>query len=191
MKPSIKNYYNAPSVLVKSLEAIESFQSAHKVFLKKNTEDSRKSMAQSLQTVKQLQDELSAPDESADDIRVAFLKQVIALEQNIDDIHKDGLYADLYRDSESSFRLLKDILDSFKISLLSKGESYPFVELSTSNNEWKDHGVVAFCRDVKNNLNPIKFKSLWDALQCYEKNKTQLTYTFEILSITGNLGKQS
>lgn len=191
MKPSIKNYYNAPSVLIKSLEAIEGFQSAHKVFLEKNTEDSRKSMAQSLQTVKELQDELSAPDEYADDIRVAFLKQVMALEQNIDEIHKDGLYPDLYRDSESSFRLLKDILDSFKISLLSKGESYPFVELSTSNNEWKDHGVIAFCRDVKNNLKPIKFRSLWDALQCYEKNKTQLTYTFEILSITGNLGKQS
>jgi hypothetical protein len=190
MKPSTKNYYNAPSVLVKSLEAIENFQSAHKLFLKKNTEDSRKSMAQSLQTVKTLQDELSAPDESADQIRVAFLRQVMTLEQNIESIHKDGLYPDLYRDSESCFRLLKDILDSFKISLLSKGESYPFVELSTSSNEWKDHGVVAFCRDVKNNLNPIKFRSLWDALQCYEKNKTQLTYTFEILSITGNLGKQ-
>jgi hypothetical protein len=190
MKPSTKNYYNAPSVLVKSLEAIENFQSAHKLFLKKNTEDSRKSMAQSLQTVKTLQDELSVPDESADQIRLAFLKQVTTLEQNIENIHKDGLYPDLYRDSESCFRLLKDILDSFKISLLSKGESYPFIELSTSSNEWKDHGVVAFCRDVKNNLKPIKFKSLWDALQCYEKNKTQLTYTFEILSITGNLGKQ-
>lgn len=190
MKPSTKNYYNAPSVLVKSLEAIENFQSAHKLFLKKNTEDSRKSMAQSLQTVKILQDELSVPDESADQIRLAFLRQVMTLEQNIESIHKDGLYPDLYRDSESCFRLLKDILDSFKISLLSKGESYPFIELSTSSNEWKDHGVVAFCRDVKNNLNPIKFRSLWDALQCYEKNKTQLTYTFEILSITGNLGKK-
>lgn len=190
MKPSTKNYYNAPSVLVKSLEAIENFQSAHKLFLKKNTEDSRKSMAQSLQTVKILQDELSIPDESADQIRIAFLKQVITLEQNIESIHQNGLFPDLYRDSESCFRLLKDILDTFKISLLSKGESYPFVELSTSSNEWKDHGVVAFCRDVKNNLNPIKFRNLWDALQCYEKNKTQLTYTFEILSITGNLGKQ-
>ena len=190
MKPSTKNYYNAPSVLVKSLEAIENFQSAHKLFLKKNTEDSRKSMAQSLQTVKILQDELSVPDESADQIRLAFLRQVMTLEQNIESIHKDGLYPDLYRDSESCFRLLKDILDSFKISLLSKGESYPCIELSTSSNEWKDHGVVAFCRDVKNNLNPIKFRSLWDALQCYEKNKTQLTYTFEILSITGNLGKK-
>ncbi|KIO76534.1 hypothetical protein TH53_14325 [Pedobacter lusitanus] len=190
MKPSTKNYYNTPSVLVKSLEAIENFQAAHKLFLKKKTEDSRKSMAHSLQTVKTLQNELSIPDESADQIRIAFLKQVITLEQNIENIHKDGLYPDLYRDSESSFRLLKDILDSFKISLLSKGESHPFIELSTSNNEWKDHGVIAFCRDVKNNLNPIRFKSLWDALQCYEKNKTQLTYTFEILSITGNLGKQ-
>ncbi|QNK61934.1 hypothetical protein H7F33_15415 [Pedobacter sp. PAMC26386] len=190
MKPSTKNYYNAPSVLVKSLEAIENFQSAHKLFLKKNTEDSRKSMAQSLQMVKALQNELSIPDESADQIRVAFLKQVTTLEQNIESIHKDGLYPDLYRDSESNFRLLKDILDGFRISLLSNGESYPFIELSTSNNEWKDHGVIAFCRDVKNSLKPTKFNSLWDALQCYEKNKTQLTYTFEILSLTGNLGKQ-
>jgi len=190
MKPSIKNYYNAPSVLVKSLEAIENFQSAHKTFLKRNNEESKKSMAQSLQIVKTLQDELSVPDESADQIRLAFLKQVTVLEQNIENIHLEGLFPDLYRDSESCFRLLQDILDGFKISLLSKGESYPFIELSTSDNEWKDHGVVAFCRDVKNNLSPAKFRSLWDALQCYEKNKTQLTYTFEILSLTGNLGKQ-
>jgi hypothetical protein len=74
--------------------------------------------------------------------------------------------------------------------LLSKGDAFPFIELSTSENAWKDYGVVAFCRDVTNNLKTSRFESLWDALQCYEKNKTQLTYTFEILSLTGNLGKQ-
>lgn len=190
MKPTRKNYFNAPSVLVSSLEAIEKFQVAHKTYLKKDSEDARKEMAQSLQTVKLLQDELSAPDEVADNIRVAFMKQVIALEKSIKGIHDIGLYPDLYRDSETPFRLLNDILGTFKISLLSTGDSYPFIELSTSDNEWKDYGVVAFCRDVKNHLKTTRFASLWDALQCYEKNKTQLTYTFEILSLTGNLGKQ-
>jgi len=190
MKPARKNYFNAPSMLVSSIEAIEKFQIAHKTYLKKDSEEARKEMAQSLQTVKLLQDELSVPDEQADNIRIAFMKQVIALEKSIKDIHDKGLYPDLYRDSETSFRLLTDILGIFKISLLSKGDSCPFIELSTSSNEWKDYGVVAFCRDVKNNLKSIRFESLWDALQCYEKNKTQLTYTFEILSLTGNLGKQ-
>lgn len=189
MKP-VKNYFNAPSILMSSLEAIESFQSAHKSYLKKETEESRQSMAQSLQTVKLLQTDLSLPDPSADNIRIAFLKQVESLERKIDEIHKDGMYPDLFRDSESCFRLMTDILHSFKVSLLSKGESFPLIELSSSSNEWKDHGVTAFCRDVKNNLNTTEFNNLWEALQCYEKNKTQLTYTFEILSLTGNLGKQ-
>jgi hypothetical protein len=189
MKPSIKNYFNAPSLLMTSLEAIERFQSAHKLFLKTNTEESRQSMATALKAVKLLQVDLSVPDESADKIRVAFLKQVRALEEKIDAIHLDDLYPDLYRDSETPFRLLTDILDSFKISLLSKGESHPYIELSSSSNEWKDHGVTAFCRDVRNNLQESKFASLWDALQTYQKNKTQLSYTFEILSMTGNLGK--
>ncbi len=189
MKPLIKNYFNAPSLLMSSLEAIERFQLAHKNYLKADNEESRKSMAQALQTVKLLQTELSTPDPSADKIRLAFIQQVTTLEANIDHIHLDGLYPDLYRDSESNFRLLIDILDSFKITLLSKGESVPFVELSSSSNEWKDHGVVAFCRDVRNHLQPSKFNSLWDALQCFQKNKSQLTYTFEILSLTGNLGK--
>ena len=189
MKPSIKNYFNAPSLLMTSLEAIERFQSAHKLYLKKDNEESRKSMAQALQAVKLLQVELSVPDESADKIRLAFLKQVATLEENINIIHLDDLFPDLYRDSETPFRLLTDILETFKISLLSKGESHPYIELSTSSNEWKDHGVIAFCRDVKNNLKEIKFNSLWDALQTYQKNKTQLSYTFEILSMTGNLGK--
>lgn len=189
MKPTIKNYFNTPSLLMSSLEAIERFQSAHKNYLKTDNEESKKSMAQSLQTVKLLQGELSVPDESADKIRIAFIKQVKTLEDNINKMHLDGLYPDLYRDSESNFRLLIDILDSFKISLVSKGESCPFVELSSSSNEWKDHGVTAFCRDVKNALEPSKFNNLWDALQCFQKNKTQLTYTFEILSLTGNLGK--
>jgi hypothetical protein len=189
MKPSIKNYFNAPSLLMTSLEAIERFQSAHKLYLKTNTEESRQSMATALKAVKLLQTDLSAPDESADKIRIAFLKQVTVLEEKIDAIHLDDLFPDLYRDSETPFRLLTDILDSFKISLLSKGESYPYIELSTSSNEWKDHGVIAFCRDVKNNLQENKFASLWDALQTYQKNKTQLSYTFEILSMTGNLGK--
>lgn len=172
-----------------SLEAIERFQSAHKHYLETDTEESRKSMAQTLQTVNMLQAELSTPNEDADKIRLAFIKQVTALEENINNIHLDELYPDLYRDSETPFRLLTDILDSFKISLLSKGESYPFIELSTSSNEWKDYGVIAFCRDVKNNLKDVRFKHLWDALQTYQRNKTQLSYTFEILSITGNLGK--
>lgn len=189
MKPLIKNYFNAPSLLMTSLEAIERFQSAHKLYLKTDNEESRKSMAQALQAVKLLQGELSVPDESADSIRVAFLKQVEMLEENINAIHVNDLFPDLYRDSETPFRLLTDILDSFKISLLSKGESYPCIELSSSSNEWKDHGVIAFCRDVKNNLQEVKFNSLWDALQTYQKNKTQLSYTFEILSMTGNLGK--
>lgn len=189
MKPPIKNYFNAPSLLMKSLEAIDSFQSAHKDHLKTDTNESRRFMVQTLQTIKNLQPELSIPDETADKIRIAFLKQVTVLEENINNIHKEELYPDLYRDSETPFRLLTDILDTFKLSLLSKGDSYPFIELSTSNNEWKDHGVVAFCRDVKNNLNKTKFNSLWDALQVYQKNKTQLSYTFEILSMTGNLGK--
>lgn len=189
MKTSIKNYFNAPSVLMTSLDAIERFQSAHKSYLKADSEESRKEMAQALQTVKLLQTDLSAPDDDAEKIRLAFLKQVEALEQNINMIHKDDLYPDLYRDSETPFRLLTDILDTFKISLISKGSSTPLIELSTSSNEWKDHSVIAFCRDVKNNLNQAKFKSLWDALQCYQKNKTQLTYTFEILSMTGNLGR--
>lgn len=189
MKPSVKNYFNAPSLLMKSLEAIERFQSAHKHYLKTDNEDSRKSMAQTLQTVKVLQTELSVPDEEADNVRIAFLKQVTVLEQNINTIHLKDLYPDLYRDSETPFRLLTDILDTFKISLLSKGESYPFIELSSSSNEWKDHGVIAFCRDVKNHLMETKFNNLWDALQTYQKNKTQLSYTFEILSMTGNLGK--
>jgi len=189
MKPTIKNYFNTPSLLTSSLEAIERFQSAHKNYLKADNEESKKSMVQALHTVKLLEAELSVPDDSADKIRLAFLAQVTALEENIDHIHTEGLFPDLYRDSESNFRLLIDILDSFKISLLSKGESYPFVELSSSSNEWKDYGVVAFCRDVKNNLGPTKFKNLWDAIQCYQKNKTQLSYTFEILSLTGNLGK--
>lgn len=189
MKP-IKNYFNAPSILMSSLEAIESFQSAHKNYLKKETEEARKTMAQSLQTVKLLQTELSLPDTSADNVRLAFLKQVDNLQEKIDALHKQGMYPDLYRDSESCFRLMTDILHNFKIALLSKGESYPLIELSSSTNEWKDHGVTAFCRDVKNNLKTVQFNSLWDALQCYEKNKTQLTYTFEILSLTGNLGKQ-
>ena len=106
-------------------------------------------------------------------------------------IPMNDLYPDLYRDSETPFRLLTDILDTFKISLLSKGESNPLIELSTSTNEWKDYGVIAFCKDVKNFLNMSKFNNLWDALQCYEKNKSQLTYTFEILSLTGNLGKHN
>lgn len=190
MKPIRKNYFNAPSVLVNSLEAIERFQAAHKSYLKQDSEDARKDMAQALQTVKILQDDLSAPDELADNIRIGFMKQVIALEKGIKDIHDVGLFPDLYRDSETPFRLLNDILGSFKISLLSRGDAYPFIELSTSDNKWKDYGVVAFCRDVRNNLKEAKFESLWDALQCYEKNKTQLTYTFEILSLTGNLGKQ-
>jgi len=172
-----------------SLEAIERFQSAHKLYLKTDTEESRKTMANALQTVKLLQVDLSVPDESADRIRLAFLRQVTALEEKIEAIHVDDLFPDLYRDSETPFRLLTDILDSFKISLLSKGESYPYIELSSSSNEWKDHGVVAFCRDVKNNLKESKFISLWDALQTYQRNKTQLSYTFEILSMTGNLGK--
>jgi len=189
MNPSIKNYFNAPSLLMTSLEAIERFQSAHKVYLKTDNEESRTSMAKALQTVKLLQTELSAPDESADKIRIAFLKQVTSLEEKIEAIHLDDLFPDLYRDSETPFRLLTDILDCFKISLISKGESCPYIELSSSSNEWKDHGVTAFCRDVKNNLQEIKFSSLWDALQTYQKNKTQLSYTFEILSMTGNLGK--
>ncbi|SDZ96367.1 hypothetical protein SAMN05443550_101555 [Pedobacter hartonius] len=189
MKPSIKNYFNVPSLLMTSLEAIERFQSAHKLYLKTDDEESRNSMAQALQAVKLLQKDLSVPDESADKIRIAFLKQVIALEEKINTIHLDDLFPDLYRDSETPFRLLTDIIESFKITLLSKGESHPFIELSTSSNEWKDHGVIAFCRDVKNSLQDVKFKSLWDALQTYQKNKTQLSYTFEILSMTGNLGK--
>lgn len=189
MKP-IKNYFNAPSILVSGLEAIESFQSAHKSYLKKETEETRQSMAQSLQTVKLLQTDLSLPDQSADQIRHAFLKQVDSLEKKIDEIHQEGLYPDLFRDSESAFRLLTDILQSFKIALLSRGEASPLIELSSSTNEWKDHGLSAFCRDVRNNLKTTPFNSLWDALQCYEKNKTQLTYTFEILALTGNLGKQ-
>ncbi|MET1053959.1 MAG: hypothetical protein ABWY16_01515 [Pedobacter sp.] len=189
MKPSIKNYFNAPSLLMTSLQAIEHFQSAHKLYLKTDNEESRKSMAKALQAVKLLQVELSVPDETADRIRVAFLNQVTVLEEKIEAIHLDDLFPDLYRDSETPFRLLTDILDSFKISLLSKGEAHPYIELSSSSNEWKDHGVVAFCRDVKNNLKESKFNSLWDALQTYQKNKTQLSYTFEILSMTGNLGK--
>jgi hypothetical protein len=189
MRPSINNYFNTPSLLVTSLEAIERFQLAHKQYLKTDTEEARKAMAAALQTVKVLQTELSLPDESADKIRVAFLKQVTVLEENINKIHLDDMYPDLYRDSETPFRLLTDILESFKIALLSKGESHPYIELSTSSNEWKDHGVIAFCRDVKNNLTEARFKSLWDALQTYQKNKTQLSYTFEILSMTGNLGK--
>jgi hypothetical protein len=190
MKPIPKNYFNAPSVLVSSLEAIERFQEAHKTYLKLDSEEAREDMAKALQTVKILQEDLAVPDEKADNIRVGFLKQVNALESNIKTIHDDGLYPDLYRDSETPFRLLNDILDNFKISLLSKGDAFPFIELSTSENAWKDYGVVAFCRDVTNNLKTSRFESLWDALQCYEKNKTQLTYTFEILSLTGNLGKQ-
>jgi hypothetical protein len=189
MKPLLKDYYNASPLLMKSLEAIERFQSAHKHYLKTDNEESRKSMSLTLQWVKELQKELSVPDEAADNIRVAFLKQVTTLEQNINKIHLNDLYPDLYRDSETPFRLLTDILESFKISLLSKGEASPFIELSTSSNEWKDHGVLAFCRDVKNNLKKTKFNNLWDALQTYQKNKTQLSYTFEILSMTGNLGK--
>ena len=190
MKPP-NNNYNTPSLLLTSLEAIERFQAAHKTYLKANNEESKKIMAQALQTVKLLQRDLSIPDESAEKIRLGFLKQVEALEQNINVIHRNELYPDLYRDSESPFRLLTDILDTFKISLLSKGESNPLIELSTSTNEWKDHGVIAFCRDVKKFLNTSKFNNLWDALQCYEKNKSQLTYTFEILSMTGNLGKHN
>jgi len=189
MKSAGKNYYNSSSVLMSSLEAIERFQVAHKTYLKNESEDARKSMAQSLQTVKLLQDELSKPDEKADNIRVGFLKQVIALERSIQDIHQQELFPDLYRDSESPFRLLNDIINMFKMTLITQGDSQPFIELSTSENEWKDYGVIAFCKDVKNNLESSRFTSLWDALQCYEKNKTQLTYTFEILSLTGNLGK--
>jgi len=189
MKPIIKNYFNAPSLLLTSLEAIDRFQAAHKDYLHTDSEESRVSMAQALQCVKLLQNDLSVPDESADNVRVAFIKQVSALETNINMIHHDELYPDLYRDSETPFRLLTDILDSFKISLLSKGETYPIIELSTSTNEWKDYGVIAFCKDVVNNLNNTKFTNLWDALQTYQKNKTQLSYTFEILSLTGNLGK--
>jgi hypothetical protein len=190
MKSAGKNYYNASSILMNSLEAIERFQVAHKTYLKNENEDARKSMAQALQTVKMLQDELSKPDEKADNIRIGFLKQVIALERSIQEIHKQDLFPDLYRDSESPFRLLNDILNIFKMTLITQGDTQPFIELSSSDHKWKDYGVIAFCKDVRNNLESIRFTSLWDALQCYEKNKTQLTYTFEILSLTGNLGKE-
>jgi len=189
MKPFIKNYFNAPSLLSTSIEAIERFQSAHKQYLKTDNIEARAAMADALKSVKMLQKDLAVPDDSADKIRTAFINQVTALEKNIEAIHIDDLFPDLYRDSETPFRLLTDILDSFKISLLSKGESSPVIELSTSSNEWKDISITAFCRDVKNNLKQTKFNSLWDALQAYQKNKTQLSYTFEILSMTGNLGK--
>lgn len=189
MKPFRHNYFNASSVLMNSLEAIEKFQTAHKTYVKQATELTRQDMVKTLHTVKILQDNLSVPDEEADNIRVGFLKQISALEENIKSIRGTGLYPDLYRDSETPFRLLNDILENFKISLLSKGEVHPFVEMSTSDNTWNDFGVVTFCRDVSNYLKTAQFENLWDALQCYEKNKLQLTYTFEILSLTGNLGK--
>jgi len=189
MKPPIKNF-SGSSILMITVEAIEKFQAAHLSFLKKETEESTELMAQSLQTVKMLQAQLSSPDETADQIRIGFLQQATVLEKNIQNLHAVDLYPDLYRDSESQFMLMNDIINCFKTALISKGEAVPLVELSTTVNPWKDYGIVAFCRDVTNNLKNTKFKSYWDALQWYEKNKSTLTYTFEILSMTGNLGKQ-
>lgn len=188
MKP-MKNYFSGSSLLMASVQAIEVFQDAHNKYLKLKTEEATELMAQSLKTVKDLQEQLNAPDEEADRIRIAFLEQATKLEKSIESLHNQDLYPDLYRDSESHFMLMTDIINSFKTALVTKGQSVPIVELSSTVKPWKDHGVVAFCRDVKNNMNEKKFNTCWDALEWYEKSKSSLTYTFEILSITGNLGK--
>lgn len=189
MRPVGKKYFNVPEALNESVAALESFQEAHHAYLKKETEEARREMSRSLQTLKFLQDELSVKDELADPIRLGFLRQLTALQMGIQEVHHQGFYPDLYRDSESPLQLLKEILSNFKTALLSRGEVCPVIELSTSDNAWKDEGVLAFCREAINNLKSVKFESLWDALQCYEKSKAQLSYTFDMLSFTGNLGK--
>jgi len=189
MKP-IKNYKNAPQILLASVEAIEKFQAAHTRFVKTDSEEDRNEMAESLRVVKMLQPELNAPDAEADQIRLAFIKQATILEANIINMNMHDLHPDLYRDSESHFMLMKDIINCFKTALVTKGETVPLVELSSTTTPWKDQGIISFCKDLKKDLAATEFKTLWEALQCYERCKTLLTYTFEVLNITGNLGKE-
>lgn len=188
MKP-IKNYFNGSSLLLASVQAIEVFQDAHNKYLKLKTAEATEKMANCLLTVKALQAQLNTPDKDADLIRIAFMEQATKLENNINTLHSYDLYPDLYRDSESHFMLMMDIVNSFKTALVTKGQSVPIVELSSTLKPWKDHGVVAFCRDIQKNMRELKFNTCWEALEWYEKSKDSLTYTFEILSITGNLGK--
>ncbi|WP_442590521.1 hypothetical protein ACSBL2_04765 [Pedobacter sp. AW31-3R] len=184
----MKIFFNGSSLLMTTVQAIEAFQAAHLKHLKTKTLESKAFMKKSLDTVQALKAQLLEPDQEADRIRKSFLEQAVKLEDNIHKLHKQDLYPDLYRDSESHFMLMTDIINSFKTALVTKGRSTPIIELSSTVRPWKDHGVIAFCRDVKNNMYESKFENCWDALEWYEKSKTSLTYTFEILSITGNLG---
>lgn len=184
----MKNYFNGSSVLMATVQAIEAFQAAHLKHLKDKTAESEAFMKKSLDTVQELKEQLMVPDKDADRIRLSFLEQATQLEENINRLHQQDLYPDLYRDSESHFMLMLDINNCFKTALVTKGRSTPIIELSTTIRAWKDHGVVAFCRDVKKNMRESKFENCWEALEWYEKSKTSLTYTFEILALTGNLG---
>lgn len=189
MKPN-KSDINARQIVHTSVEALEKFQSAHSEFVHTNSEEAKQEMAEAMEIVQSLEEDLAVPNESADLVRLAFLRQTAILEANVNQIHTNGLYPDLYRDSESPLMLLIDIISCYKIALLTMGEKVPLLELSSTTTPWKDEGLLAFCADIKNNLQDIKFTKLLDAVLWYDKNKSAIISTFDILLITGDLGEK-
>lgn len=190
MKPD-QNHYQTPSLLRDSLQAIENYNYASQLYRQTKDEALKMQMEQAGQTFRRLEKQLAVPDVKADMIRLGFISQFSSLNDQILDIHRQGLYPDLYRDSETPLRLAADLLDSMKALLVSEGANCPLLELSPGSEAWKDEAISAICRDVVRKLEATRFTSRLDALQSFRQQMALLNYTFNLLSMTGNLGKNT
>lgn len=126
-------------------------------------------------------------NDDVDYVRLAYIELSRDIEAQINRLHFDGLYPDLFRGSTSEFKLMDDILYVHKKVLLMEGSGLPEIRLTGSTIVWRDKGLLDFATDQQVYLRSIKFTNFWDAVQCHETQRYMLARLFECLSETGNL----
>lgn len=131
--------------------------------------------------------ELSAPNEEADRVRLAFMELSEKIESELHRLHAQQLYPDPCSGTDRKFQLMDEILNLHKDILLTLGDSVPQFSLIGTFRAWRDIGLLDFAIDQQNYLRSTKFIHLWDAVQYFEMQRYLFSRLFEYLDLTDNL----
>ncbi|MBT2560144.1 hypothetical protein J7E50_02775 [Pedobacter sp. ISL-68] len=182
---SIKDYFEANRLLAQQIQSMEQLKA--KPSNVQLVRDAEKRLEAAANCVDELIEIFTWETTNTDKIRLAFIHIAVEVEDQLLLIKQCGLHPSPFNGTDNRFRLVEELIDSFRIALCTTGECQPIVRLTTRAQEWKSEGLMAYVRDMQRHLNNTTFDNLLEALVYFEKSSAMLHIFFKLLDERGHL----
>ncbi|SFW19190.1 hypothetical protein SAMN02927921_00458 [Sinomicrobium oceani] len=177
MEHTVSDYFEAHKILAKRISEVKAMEQGVKSW-----QDIRKTnpeVAMAAGRIEELIEIFTWETRETDLIRLAFIDVGTAIEKQLEDISKAGLWPDPCNGGISDdFRLCRDISGAFRAALYSHGRYAPEIVIKTTATAWDVYKITTYIENMLRQLGCATFDNLLEAVTYYEKSETLLQLIF-------------